>query len=89
MELTDRPAQNPDTAVRVIDSLAFVMDASSSQLHSLNEVGTRVWDLCDGTHTVEEIVTVIADEFHADRVTVQSDVLTYFDVLLEKSLIVF
>lgn len=42
---------------------------------SLNEVGTRVWELCDGTHDVADIVTLLCDEYDAPHSTVEADVV--------------
>ena len=40
--------------------LLFNMDDGS--YYALNEVGNRIWELCDGTHGVAQLVSVLAKE---------------------------
>jgi hypothetical protein len=87
MNLSDVPKQNPDTAARIIDGLAYVIDPETSELHSFNETATRAWELSDGQITVTQIVDVIATEYAADRQQVEREVLELFAGLVEKKLI--
>jgi hypothetical protein len=80
--------QNEDTASREIGGLAYVVDPATSDLHSFNEVATRVWSLIDGRRTVAEIVDAIGAEFDVERATAQTDVLELLDALDAKGLIV-
>lgn len=87
MNLSDVPKQNPDTAARVIDGLAYVIDPVTSELHSFNETATRAWELADGQTSVSQIVDVIAAEYEADRQKVESEIVSLFASLAEKKLI--
>jgi hypothetical protein len=87
MNLSDVPKQNPDTAARVIDGLAYVIDPVTSELHSFNETATRAWELADGSRTVEAIVGAIAAEYDADKPVVEREILELFSGLAEKNLI--
>ena len=44
---------------------------------TLNEVGARVWDLCDATRGVDEIATVVAAEYQVDQGEAARDVRTF------------
>ena len=63
------------TASRIIEKEAVILTLQDSMLHTLNRVGTRVWELADGTRTIEEITTIISDEFEVDKATAQVDIL--------------
>jgi hypothetical protein len=45
---TERLSQCERTACRIIDGKAVVITIDENQVHVLNAVGTRVWELCDG-----------------------------------------
>jgi hypothetical protein len=48
---------------RTLDTEALVVDVKSGLLYPLNSVGARIWELCDGVRSVDEIVGVVAGEF--------------------------
>ena len=39
-----------------------------------NEVGLRIWALCDGKRSVDEIAAAIAEEYGIDQATARGDV---------------
>jgi hypothetical protein len=87
VKLTDTPVRNDDNAVRQIEDTVFVMNPDTSELHSFNEVGRRIWELVDGSRTVATIVEVIIEEFEIDARTAESDALEFLDELLNKDLV--
>ena len=48
IEVHDIPHRAQRTAARVVEGRALVVVLDDQALHTLNEVGTRVWELCDG-----------------------------------------
>jgi hypothetical protein len=66
--------------------LLFNMDDGS--YFALNEVGNRIWELCDGTHGVAQMVGLVAKEYGAPAEMVEADVLELLDDLRSKNLIV-
>lgn len=87
MRLTDTPVRNDDYAVRQIEDTVFVMNPDTSELHSFNEVGRRIWELADGSRTVAAIADAIGEEFEVDAQTAQNDALEFLGELLSKDLI--
>jgi len=59
--------QSPRTAARVVDGHALVIVIDDRRLHSLNGVGTRVWELADGSKTIGQIADEIVREFDVTR----------------------
>lgn len=68
------------------DFLLFNMD--DGNYYSLNEVGGRVWELCDGKHTVAQLVATLAAEYDAPREALQNDILELLEKLCSGKLIV-
>ncbi|MFH1619550.1 MAG: PqqD family protein [bacterium] len=74
-------------AHRIIKGEAFVLDASSQTLHSMNPSGTRIWELIDGSRTAGDIAQIIQEEFEVESGTAIKDVLEFLCELLEKGLV--
>ena len=87
MEPTDTPFRNGENAVRRIDDVVFVMNPDTSELHSFKGIGGRIWELSDGSHTVQAITGVIVDEYEVERETAERDVLEFLQELQAKDLI--
>jgi len=68
------------------DVLLFNIDDGS--YYALNEVGNRIWDLCDGTHTVEQLVRMLAKEYNATEEMIETDALELLEDLRSKNLVV-
>jgi len=54
---------------------------------SLDGVGRRVWDLCDGTRSVEQLVDAIFAEYDAPREVIDADVRELVGQLAEERLL--
>ena len=68
------------------DVLLFNMDDGS--YYALNEVGNRIWELCDGTHGVAQLVSMLAKEYNAPAEIIETDILELLEDLRSKNLIV-
>jgi hypothetical protein len=66
--------------------LLFNMDDGS--YYALNEVGNRIWELCDGTHGMAEMVGMLAKEYDAPAETIEADILEVLEDLRTKNLVV-
>ena len=54
---------------------------------SLDEVGSRVWRMCDGQHTVREIALTLSREYDANAETIDRDVRALLDELSREQLL--
>lgn len=68
------------TASRTIDGRAVVIVIDEQVLHTLNPVGTRVWELADG-RSVAAIADEITREFAVDAETALADVSRFAEKL--------
>jgi len=86
--IEDRYIQKSDKCVyREIDGETAIMTEDET-LHLLNKVGTRIWELSDGTNTVSNITTKICEEFDVEEEIASRDTLDFIDQLIKKSLCV-
>ncbi len=73
--------QNERTACRVIGGQAVVITIDHNQVHVLNSVGTRVWQLADG-RSIDSIVEAIVDEFEVEQAQAAVDVRAFAERLV-------
>jgi len=57
-------------------------------LFSLNETGKIVWEMLDGTESLEKIIENLSIEFGVSKEKIGSDVLALIEKLLSKELII-
>ena len=60
----------------------------SGRYFTLNEVGTTVWELCDGATTLSSVVEAVCAEFDAPAAVIEADVVELVEELLEEGLLV-
>lgn len=71
-----------------VSDTQVLFDLDSGQYYSLNEVGGRLWQLCDGSHSVSEVISALCDEFEASPEMIESDVLELLRELECEALVV-
>ena len=49
-------------------------DATGEQVHVLNATARKVYLMCDGSHTVEEMVRAFVAEYEIDEPTARADI---------------
>lgn len=79
---------NSQVIDRVVDGEALLIDLQTGNYFSLNAVGTRIWENLDGSHTVQEIIRIVSDEYDVDVERAEADVLTLVNDLISEGLAV-
>ncbi len=87
ISLRDQIVHDERTASTIIEKEAVILTLQNSMIHTLNRVGSRMWQLADGTRSVEEIAAVISDEFQVDEATAHADILEFVGELRNKGMI--
>lgn len=66
--------QSPRTAARVLDGTAVVVVIDRNEMHTLNSVGTFLWDTLDaGPSSLNDLATQVAREFRVSESTALAD----------------
>ncbi len=81
------PKKDNRTASRIIDGEAVIVLTHTSIVHTLNDIGTRIWEMSDGFHTVNQIVKSLCDEFDAPCEQIEKDTIEFLTNLLKKEII--
>ena len=83
------PKRSSNSASRVVDGEAVVVQPLQSEINTLNEVGTRIWELADGRRSVDAIIHDIQAEFDAAPEVICKDVFDFIHELNRKKMIIF
>jgi pyrroloquinoline quinone biosynthesis protein D len=65
----------------------ILLNPDDGQYYTLEGVGGRVWELCDGTRTVADVVAALCEEYEASPATVEADVLELLSDLESEDLV--
>lgn len=87
MKLSDRPSHADQVIAQQTCGTLVLMSIDKGQYYSLNELGCRIWQLCDGVRPVAEIIQIIGDEYDVSLDRVQHDVLTLLQELADEHLV--
>ncbi len=89
-----RPVRHPGITWRPVseEEIVLVLPAAEGSAEreeqELNEVGARIWELCDGAHSVQDIADAVAEEFDVDEPTARADAVEFVRELLEQKLLI-
>ncbi len=81
------PKRSRNSASRVVDGEAVVVQPLQSEINVLNEVGTRIWELADGSRSLDLIIHDIQEEFDAAPEVIRKDVCYFVEELNRKKMI--
>jgi pyrroloquinoline quinone biosynthesis protein D len=83
-----RPLRHPAVESRELGrEITLVVPGDSPVSRELNEVATRIWVLCDGRRTVQDIAALIVEEFEVDEATARHDTAEFVREMLQDGLL--
>lgn len=79
--------RSDDVLYQEVGGEAVLLDLASEQYFGLDPVGTRIWNLVDGTADLGRIHATLADEYDADPARIGDDLLALAQSLAEAGLV--
>ena len=80
--------RHPETAFRpVADEGGLVVLPSRSEVKVLNPVGSKVYAMLDGKHSLDEIVAAVVEEFDVTADAARRDVEGFVDELADHGML--
>ena len=70
----DHPRRAADIIGRRVDETFVLLNVRGGAYYTLDEVGGRIWELCDGTRSATDIATLLAADYDATAASIESDV---------------
>lgn len=87
MNFQSQPQRKEQVICQKASNEFLLFNMQDGNYYSLNEVGQRIWELCDGSHTVMQVVDALASEFDAPRDLLTNDVVELLEQLQSGKLI--
>lgn len=69
------------------DQSVLLYEKSRGVALPVNESGAKIWELCDGTHSVDQIIEDLALRYDAPRSQIDRDAHEFIAVLLRHGLL--
>jgi hypothetical protein len=82
-----QPAHGAQVIAQKAKDLLVLLNLDTGEYYNLDEVGTRIWELCDGARTISEIARCIREEFDASGDPIEQDVQTFVEELAQDKLV--
>jgi hypothetical protein len=76
-----------NTAYRIIEGEAVIVNLKRSTFHTLNPVATFIWEQLDGQVTFKEIAERLSQEFGVDYETAEDDCVSFISDLVDKDMV--
>jgi pyrroloquinoline quinone biosynthesis protein D len=57
-----------------MDDEVVILNRETGEVHRLNHTASYIWDLCDGTHTAQQIAEQLASAFDEPVAQVSDDI---------------
>ena len=85
--LDAQPRPAPQAHSRLLSHEAVIVRPDLGEIKVLNEVGARIWALCDGARSVRDISAALCAEYDVTAASAEADVLAFIAELQSKGLI--
>lgn len=73
--MLERFARNPRILVQQVSEQTVLLNPTDGRYFALDDVGSRVWELCDGSLTVAQMAARIHEEYDAPISVIETDVI--------------
>jgi hypothetical protein len=81
------PRQNPDVQVTSMDGETVLLDSSTGRYYTLNRLGSVIWELCTGHHTISDIHAIVSDRFDVASERALDDLVALVNELIQEGLL--
>ena len=76
-----------DVVVSQVDDELVMMSIEKGQYYSLDEIGSRVWELVKEPRSISAICDVLVEEYDVARAACEQDMVEWLSELAEEKLI--
>ena len=88
MNRDDCPKRGEQVIAQKASNDLLLFNIDDGNYYSLNEIGSRIWELCDGNHSVSQLVAALAAEYDTTNEDLEKDVAELLETLQSGKLIV-
>lgn len=88
MNLQSIPQRKQQVISQEATSEFLLFNMNDGSYYSLNEMGWRIWELCDGNHSIARLIEIMTAEYEAPVETITTDIMELLGELHTCKLIV-
>ena len=81
------PSRTPSVVSQRAGQEVVLVLPLQGKVKVLNEVGARIWDLCDGGHSVRQIASTICREYTVESSQAEADTLSFLNELAQRGVV--
>ena len=81
------PKPVPGFQAQIMDGEVVLLHPTLSTIIYLNQTGALIWQLCDGSRSVDEIISLLGAAYPAERRQITQDVPSIIDELLSQGVL--
>ncbi len=70
-----------------VDDEIILLSMAKSKYYGMDPVAGRIWELLDNVISIQDIITVLMDEFEVSRIDCENDVMLFLNNLIEEHLV--
>lgn len=83
------PRPDPNLIWRVLDGEAVLVSPQAGKVSVLNGIGSALWQLLDGRHTVADMQAYLVARYDVIPTVAAADLDTFLSELADRGLIIF
>ena len=87
VSLDSRPKRSEDLVWRKIEGEIVILTEDGQMIHTLNNVGSAIWEMADGSKNIDEISQSICERFDVSLEQAQSDIIEFCADLSDKNIL--
>ncbi|MEA2371791.1 MAG: hypothetical protein QOH12_2185 [Solirubrobacteraceae bacterium] len=85
---TDQPRHSPGVEANAAHGRVVLVRPADGGFYLLDELGTRVWELCDGERSLDQVIALIGDESDQPASAIAGDVREWISELRTEQLLI-
>ena len=78
-----------DPLTAVVDEELVMLDARTSAYFGLDGIGTRIWELLEEPRAVDDVCSVLVEEYEVDLERCRAEVINFIGELADAQLVEF
>jgi hypothetical protein len=87
IDLGSRLRRKEKVLAHQVEGKEILLRLDSGEYYALDDVGRRIWELCDGARSVSEVIATVSEEYDAPQDIIQADALELLQDLLDEKLV--
>jgi hypothetical protein len=83
VSLTSSLHRNDEFVHSAIDNETVMMSIEQGEYYGLDDIATRIWNILDEPHSVNQICDLLQPDYDVDRQQMEQDVLAFLDEMVK------